>query len=351
MNNTKKTLVAASLFALANTANAAYEIKLTDTDTITFGGYIKTDLRYVNGDVVSIVDDFWIGQARVVEGGVNRVTLSADETRFNTKYTSGDLTGFIELDFLTSAQGNQIVTNSASPRIRHAFVKYKNFLVGQTWTTFMNTSALAESANFGGTLNAAAFIRQAQIRYTNGNFQIALENPESDRGDPNQDNLPDLMAKYTFKGDWGNVSVAGLARKLNTAGGNSETAFGGGIAGRIKTFGKDDFRFQVHAGETGRYVGVVAARDLVGEEVEESVSVAVAYRHFWTETLRTNVFYGITSTDVADNDRIMYGINLFQNITPKLSVGFEVGRFDQDDSNPATNGDSFYSQLSAKYTL
>jgi hypothetical protein len=346
MLKTKKLLLASSLLAVAGAANAGYEFKLTDNDTITFGGYIKGDVRYVDGDVISPVTDnnYWIGHA--AQGEISQVEFSARETRFNTKYVHGDVTGFIEMDLYTNT-GNEIISNSTNPRIRHAFVKYKGFTVGQTWTTFMNTSALAEAADFGGPLVAAAFIRQGQIRYTNGGFQVAIENPESDKGDSSQDSVPDVIAKYTFKGDWGNVSVAGLARQLNTAGGESESAFGYGVAGRIKVGAQDDFRFQYHGGDTGRYVGVVAARDLVGEEVEETTAISVAYRHFWSEGVRSTVFYGSTEADVADTKRIHWGVNLFKNYTPKLSFGLEFGNFKMDEIDK----DSDYLQFSAKYVL
>lgn len=344
MFNRNKLLIASGLLVLAGSANAGYEIKLTDKDSITFGGYIKLDTRYVNGDINSITNDYWVGAGSV--GEISRMSFRATETRFNTKYVHGDVMGFIEMDF-HGGGGNEIVSNSSNPRIRHAFIKYKNILVGQTWSTFVNTTALVEAADFGGPLNASAFIRQGQIRYSNGGLQLSIENPESDKGDPSQDSVPDVIAKYTFKGDWGNVAVAGLARQLNTVGGESESAFGYGITGRIKTFGKDDFRFQFHGGETGRYVGVVAARDLVGEEVEETTSFAVAYRHFWTDDLRSNVFYGKTTTDVADADRRHWGVNIFKSINKNLSYGFEIGNFEQKDSN----ADSDYAQFSVKYAL
>ncbi|MEW6983790.1 DcaP family trimeric outer membrane transporter [Colwelliaceae bacterium 6471] len=344
MCNNKQLLLATSLLFLAGSANAAYDIKIDDNSKISFGGYIKLDARYVDGNINSITKDYWAGAGNV--GDISQFSFRATESRFNTKYVNGDITGFIELDF-HGGGGNEIVSNSANPRLRHAFIKYQNILVGQTWSTFVNTSALAEAVDFAGPLVASAFIRQGQVRYTQGNFQVALENPESDKGDPSQDSIPDVIAKYTFKGDWGNISVAGLARQLNTVGGNSESALGYGIAGQIKTVGKDDFRFQLHGGETGRYVGVVAARDLVGEQVEESTSVLVAYRHFWTDDIRSTVFYGNTTTDVADADRTHWGVNIFKNYTPKLSFGFEVGNFDSADQN----ADSNYAQFSAKYAL
>ena len=85
------------------------------------------------------------------------------------KYTHGDVMGFIEMDFWGGG-GNEIVSNSANPRIRHAFIKYKDVLAGQTWSTFMNTSAIPESADFAGATLGLVFIRQGQVRYTMGDF-------------------------------------------------------------------------------------------------------------------------------------------------------------------------------------
>jgi len=344
MLKSKKTLLAASLLALATSAHAGYTVKLTDNDTITFGGYLKADFRFVDGNTNSITNDYWVGLGN--EGDISRTKFSVNETRISTKYTHGDVSAYIGMDFYGGG-GNEIISNSSHPRIRQAFVKYKNILVGQAWSTFVNTSALAEGVDFGGPLTASAFIRQGQIRYTNGGLQLSLENPYSDKGDPSQDSIPDVIGKYTFKGDWGNVSISGVARQLNTVGGNSESALGYGIAGRIKTTGKDDFRFQLHGGETGRYVGVVAARDLVGEKVEKTTSVLVAYRHFWSKDIRSNVFYGNTTTDLADADRTHWGVNVFKSFTPQLSFGIEIGNFDMADKN----SDSNYAQLSAKFVL
>jgi hypothetical protein len=326
---------------------AGYTFDLGDKDSITFGGFIKADIRTVSGDVSAPAtgNDYWIGAASVTDD-ISTTKFTANETRFNAKYVHGDVTGFIELDFYGGG-GNQIISNSSHPRLRHAFIKYKNITVGQTWTTFMNTSAIPESADFGGPLVAESFIRQGQIRYTNGGLQVSLENPHSDKGDNTQDSIPDFIAKYTFKGDWGNVSVSGVARQLNTIGGDTVSAAGFGVAGRIKTFGKDDFRFQVHGGETGRYVSVVTARDLVGEEAEQSTSIMAAYRHYWTEDMRSTVYYGTTDTDLGNVKNNHVAVNLFKNYTKQLSFGVEVGNFEMAEVNKNSN----YLQFSAKYVL
>ncbi len=330
--------------AATTSAFAGYEINLTDNDKLTFGGYIKVDARYVDGDVA--YRDFWIGDGTALSDSASQFKIYANETRFNTKYVHGDVTGFIEMDFWGGG-GNEVVSNSAHPRIRHAFVKYKDLTVGQTWSTFMNTSAIPESADFAGATTGLVFIRQGQIRYNLGNFQVALENPESWGGDTSNDNVPDVIARYNFKGDWGSVSVSGLARQLNTKLGNSESAFGASVAGRIKTSGKDDIRFQIHKGELGRYVGVGAVKDLYGEEAEDLTSVLVSYRHFWNETLRSTVLYGRVEGDVSDRKRTQWGVNVFQDLTKELAVGIEVGNFSMDELDK----DSNYVQATMRYML
>lgn len=343
-SNYKKLLLASSFLATTTSAFAGYEIDLTDNDKLTFGGYIKIDARYVDGDVA--YRDFWVGDGAPLAEDASQFKIFANETRFNTKYVHGDVTGFIEMDFWGGG-GNEVISNSAHPRIRHAFVKYKDLTVGQTWSTFMNTSAIPESADFAGATTGLVFIRQGQVRYNVGNFQVALENPESWGGDTSNDSVPDVVARYNFKGGWGSISVSGLARQLNTTLGNSESAFGASIAGRIKAGGKDDIRFQIHKGELGRYVGVAAVKDLYGEEVEDLTSVLVSYRHFWNETLRSTVLYGKVEGDVSDRERTQWGVNVFQDLTKELAVGIEVGNFSLDELDK----DSTYVQATMRYML
>lgn len=351
-----KLLLATGLLAIASSANAGYTIKLDDDQSLTFGGYIKADYRYTSGNIAAT--DYWIGTGSVLDKSNSSATFAINESRFNTKYVNGDVTGFVEMDLYGAAVtggyagDNEKFTNSSNPRVRHAFIKYKNVLFGQTWSTYVNTSTFAETADFGGALTAEAFIRQTQVRYTLGNFQVAVENPNTygSGGNPDKDKIPDVVVRYNLKGDWGNVSFTGLARQLNIAddfGGGTESAIGYGVAGRVNTFGKDDFRFQVHGGNTGRYVGVAAATDLVNGEVEDSVSVTVAYRHFWSEDIRSTVFYGNTQTDLSDRDRTHWGVNIFKSYTKQLSFGFEFGNFEMAEQA----ADSDYAQFTAKYVL
>ncbi|MCB1647605.1 MAG: porin, partial [Pseudomonadales bacterium] len=57
----------------------------------------------------------------------------------------GDLGAYIELDFGSyDNSGNERVSNSHNPRIRHAYATYGGFTVGQTTSTFQNMIAFPE---------------------------------------------------------------------------------------------------------------------------------------------------------------------------------------------------------------
>ncbi len=109
-----------------------------------------------------------------------------------------------------------------APRLRHAFLTYNNWLFGQTWMTFFNVGALPENLDFVGPAESTIFGRQTQIRYTNGPWQFAAENPLTtitpyDGGGrivADDSHLPDFVGRYNFKGDWGDFTVAAYYRQL-----------------------------------------------------------------------------------------------------------------------------------------
>ncbi|WP_028116370.1 DcaP family trimeric outer membrane transporter [Ferrimonas senticii] len=355
MSRYNKWIVLGSLLIGSTPAIAGYEFDLGDGHKLKFGGYLKVDARYVDGDVG--YQDFWLGRGGPI-GDNSKFKIFANETRFNTTYTHGDVSAFLEMDFFVSPGGNEVISNSYNPRLRHAFINYQNWLVGQTWTTFMNTSAIPETADFAGGNAGLAFVRQGMIRYSAGGFQLAIENPETSGGgaDNSNEEMPDIIGKYVASGDWGNVSGAVVARQLNfinsnTSASDDDMAFGYSLAGKLNVFGKDDLRFQIHAGETGRYATINGVADVVNNQAQESVSYMAAYRHFWTNTLRSTVLYAGFDADGTDDKVSQWSVNLFQNLTKELSVGFEVGNFMYDPGASSGDYDSFYGQFSMKYVL
>lgn len=286
---------------------ANYDIDLANDSKLSFGGYFKADLRNVNGDID--YRDFWVGN-NAYAPNTNVTRLSVRESRFNIKYKQKDVTGFLEWDFYGNQQPkgtNETVTGGHKLRLRHAFIQYGNWKLGQTWSTFMPLASIAEALDFGGAHVGQTFVRQTQIRYTNGGLELSIENPSTQSGENQK--TPDVVGRYTLKGDWGQVAVAGLMRNLDDSannGGADGTQFAYNIHGKIKVFDKDDFRFSYNAGAAGRYVSPGAnigdATDIDGN-INDIKAFTVAYRHIWNDTYRSNLYYGAMKIDDTGADR------------------------------------------------
>lgn len=297
--------------------------------TYKFGGYVKSVMilsDYSDGDLApaSAGRDFYI-PATIPIGGESEdmdVDFTAKESRINFASThdagGSEVKTFIEIDFQVPSQGNEVVSNSYNPRLRHAFLQYDNWLFGQTWSTFQNVGALPEVMDFIGPTESTTFVRQAQIRYTNGPWQFAVENPETTVGGigvTDDGMLPDIVLRYNMKADWGDIVIAGLARQLSvqdaaTDYDESSTGFGVSVSGKHGFDNGDDIRWMVNTGSgIGRYVGLGFSSDVyidgTGDlEAQDLTSAFVAYRHLWTDKWRSSF---VLSSIEVDNDPTITG--------------------------------------------
>jgi hypothetical protein len=363
------TLASLSLISSAQAVELLNIKNGNEVTKVSLGGYAKIDVRHVNGDIA--YQDYWIAN---IPGGKKTETshtgFNVRESRLNFKITHGDVTGVVEFD-MYGGGGNEVVSNSSNPRLRHFYISYKNWMAGQNWSTFMPLHALPESLDFGGPHVGEVFSRETQIRYSYGNWQFAIENAETngdgdigapssavglsgDEADPDEA-LPNFVARYNHSADWGLVSIGALVRKIDQ-GGLDEPTIAINLAGKIKTIDKDDFRFQVTVGGSGRFVAAGMTPDIVIDpqtdeiEVEETIAFTMAYRHFWSETLRSTLFYGAAETDILQRKRSHWGINFIDNITKQLDVGVEIGNYAVDDV-AMESIDSHYLQFSTKYAF
>ena len=385
----KLTAATVSLVLLA-TSGAVFAQEEGPTTTYKFGGYVKFDAMFSDySDATpsqnAIIRQFYIPSQISVGNGLASSDTTADfqarESRLNfradTKTAGGDsITAFVEMDFFTHADGNEIVSNSSSPRIRHAFIKYNKWTFGQTWSTFQDVSVLPEALDFVGPAESTTFIRQAMIRYTTGNLELAVENPETfaigDDGTsfvPGHDTIPDLIARYSFKFSGGSyIRVAGVVRSLNIdqqpiGVSVDETGFGVSVSAKFK-LGQNDIRAMVNYGDgVGRYVALGLARDAVVDtnlnsiETVELVSAFVSYRHFWNDQWRSNIMFGTIDIDLPVNTPATqtetassFHVNLIYNPLPKLDIGAEI-MYAERENLASVDGDFTRFIVSAKYAF
>jgi len=352
-----------------------------------FGGYIKFDgmlSDYSDGDPApgSSGTQFYI-PATIPVGGATSEGSDADlqgrESRINFsskhRLDSGDnVSTFLEMDFFLGSGGDERVSNSYNPRLRHAYVRYNDWLFGQTWSTFQDVGALPENLDFIGPAESTTFVRQAQVRYTSGAWEFAVENPETtvtpfgggSRIVTDDGSIPDLVTRYTAKLDNGYIKAAALFRRLSyEAIGVDDQVAGLGLSLSGKhMFGQDDLRWMATWGSgTGRYLGLNTANGAVLDSDNQLKAIDqwgafVSYRHFWSEQWRSNVTYGVLNND---HDTTLTGtgvtkdvssihLNLLYSPVPALTVGGEILYAERTlESN--ISGDLTRLLLSAKYAF
>jgi hypothetical protein len=360
---------------------------LAGTD-VKFSGYIKVDAMFSNysdGSLgsQSIGRDFYLPGLTPV-GGIEESTqfdAHTKQSRFrfttNTKTDEGDsIAGVLEFDFLVTPGGNERVSNSYVPRVRHAFISYKGWTVGQTWTTFQDVKTLPESLDFVGTTDGVVFGRQALVKYKTGAWEFALENSETTirpfgggaRIVSDDGAIPDAVVRYTHTADWGHLSIAGLVRQLNydniVSVDDSTSSTGISINSKIKVGESDDIRLSFTTGSgLGRYIALNAVNGAVIDangnlETIDSTAYSVAYRHVWNNKMRSNFSYSSLSVDnnvsltgtSATQSTNSVSANLLYSPTQKITVGGEIKQATRKIETGA-DGDMTRVQFSMKYAF
>lgn len=305
--------------------------KIPNTDTsLGLGGYIKTDVLFSNvsaghdkfGDQYVIFSQIPLGKS---PGEHSQINFNAKESRIwfrsFTPSSWGNINTYLEMDFYGDPS-----TYAYTARLRHAYGSMGNLLVGQTWTTLLNTSVLPNILDNGGSAGALSYLRQPLIRWTQPftvggiptEFQFALESPRSRIRDnviadsdvfstPNADRYPDVVARLNFNPDWGKLSLATLGRQIRNTEpilGRAQAAWGGAVslAGKINSDDLNSIRFMLNYGNAmGRYATLNMFEDATlsnGDlQLLNVYSGMISYQHFWSKDWQSNATYGFAHAD------------------------------------------------------
>jgi len=300
----------------------------------------------------------------------------------STLENGGKLGARVEIDFFgggmgNGGPGNSTATNTYATTVRHAYLTYNNWTVGQTWSNFMDTGALIDAVDFVGATDATIFVRQAQVRYTNGGWSFSLEAPETTvlpngggaRIIAGDNSVPDLTMRYTHRGNWGHVSLGGILRQLKyeaiSGQSHSDTGFGASLSGLFKMSASTDFRYQLTAGEgIGRYIGLATVNQDAQVRADghlDALGGWAAYaglRHVIRPGLRGNLYY---ATSHWDNETAHTGFgatqkvqswhaNLIWSPAPKLDFGVEA-MWGQRTIESGLDGELTRLQMMARYSF
>ena len=381
--------VAAADDAAADDA-AADDAGGPDTDdarklSMTFYGFAMADAIY---DFKRVAPD-WEDTLRVstiptqsgAYGNDGDFLFSVRQSRLGVKGNYGnDVTYKLEGELfgVGSDQGQTTL------RVRHAYATYKNLLMGQTWSNFMDPDIFPNTIDYWGP-TGMVFYRNQQARYSfpmgDDEFSISLEDPSTalsvgefrDTGTCNLPNptpecesvdstaeevfqsyndLPDLTARYRQNGDFGHWQVAGIVRKLgferlDTGSKDYEIGWGINTSTGLRTWGADMLKLQVAYGEgIGNYMndgGLDIAPDsadilVAGAETLPTLGVSAYYDHFWNEKWSTTVGWSITDLDTTDGQAgtefergQIASINLLHYPVDHVMLGTEFGWGQRED--------------------
>jgi len=321
-------------------------------DILKIGGYFKTDfirdLKPAGNTDAFVPSSFPVPQ--VV--GSNNATVSIRPTRLTLDFripstTLGDVRFYVE--------GDLFGTNATTPRLRHAYAQVKNFLVGQTFSNFMDPDGFPDTLDFQGP-NGMVNLRNPQLRYgfaltPSTTFYLSVEKASSDvlfttpqftdkPNSPASDGALRLRQEF----ERGHFQLAGIFRSIGAflPNGKSDAVFGWGLNAStgVRTFGKDDVVFAVAAGHgISRYIQDTSGLGIDAEpasaanphlEATPAVGVEAAYQHFWIKALRSSVVYSYAAVNNSDlaapttfNHSTYTAANVIWNPLGSLNIGAE----------------------------
>lgn len=317
-------------------------------------GFVRLDAIF-DFDPIGSTDDFVTSSIPVPQGRGQNAVLTPRYTRLGwDTETPLDCTDWtvktrIEVDFFN---GNTSGAFGSFPlRLRFAWVDFGPFLIGQAASLFMDYDVFPNVLDYEGP-PGMVLVRQpiAAVRIPvgeQGQISLGVEQPYTDIQwfdganwivnpgtgiittpgvERNIQDMPDLTGNFRYRGDYGHMQIAGIARKLTfqPAVGPDETDWGTGInltgtwhpwawcrgsqMGTCQTpLDKSRFMGQFATGEgISRYIqdvnglGLDATFDpVLGFRPLSSVAWFLAYEQWWAPKWASVFTYGESDIDLT----------------------------------------------------
>jgi hypothetical protein len=272
----------------------------------------------------------------------------------------GDLEVRLEGDFnAPNDYMSELGSNGTQFRLRHAYGRWGNLLVGQTWSNFIDLRSYPDTVDFNPT-GDVALIRQAQLRYTlplgNSSLAFSVENPESlsslppyqnrsNTGRIDFDRVPDFVVNWTLNGEKAHVSARAVTMEYHNDL-HSKRGYALGVSGSIR-LGAGTLVAGIQGGDgIGRYMfnSIMQGATDTGTDLRlwSAMGWHVGYTFPWSATLRSNLiasqtyfgtdeisnaygrFWAGRADEFVPNKRIdQASVNLLWGISKNVEAGIE----------------------------
>jgi hypothetical protein len=278
----------------------------------------------------------------------------------NTPSKWGDLEVKLEGDFnAPNDYMGELGSNGTQFRLRHAYGRWGNLLVGQTWSNFIDLRSYPDTVDFNPTGNVT-LIRQAQLRYTlplgGSSLAFSVENPESLTGlPPSQtlssggridfDRVPDFVVNWSLHGEKAHVSARAVTMEYRNDL-HSQRGYAFGLSGSSR-LGPGTLVAGIQGGEgIGRYMfnSILQGATETGRDLRlwSAMGWHIGYTFPWSSNLRSNLiasqtYFGTDETantygrfwvgkadEFVPNKRVEQAVvNLLWGITKNVEAGIE----------------------------
>lgn len=310
-------------------------------------GYIRADASYqakgastMYNNISAVPLEHTAEEAQQKDRLHSTVNVTRLGLNFKTPSVAGEVGGKLEMDFFGGATRDQF-------RIRHAYITLDQWLIGQTWSTFIAPEYYPETVD-AGTFVGGALQRSPMLRYSdklsaNTSFAVAIEDPKyTATSDPdNEMRMPALVGRLNHKFDNGSL-LSGrtfMAEKKTST--DKEWAWGVGLGGKYQlspqTFLKADY---YHVKGDGRFLlwanNSYVIDDQNNIQSNEFDTISAGITHQFNSQLRSTLGYGymkakddnrfaeIQKSNLTQNKELWQGwINAMYNPYKPITLGVE----------------------------
>ncbi|WP_460191182.1 DcaP family trimeric outer membrane transporter [Urechidicola sp. KH5] len=314
-------------------------ITINSQTTANIYGHVMVDMGYntgqINPDWFDVLRPTQLSSFENQYAPDGEVYYSVRQSRFGTLVNIPTKNNDIKLIFEWELFGVGSNVGETAFRLRHAYIEYGKWGVGQTNSPFMDMDVFPNTLEYWGP-NAMVFFRNIQLRYMpiqgETRMTLALERPgASADGGIYTDAIaltdvrfrfmvPDLSIEYRQATSFGYVELAGILRYISWEDASSEffdlsgNALGWGLnlSSQIKINNNGLFKFQSAFGEgiqnyindAGVDIGVVNqpgnVRTPIQGEVMPVWTIMGFYDHNWNSKWSSSLGFGYVNVDVSE---------------------------------------------------
>lgn len=281
---------------------------------------------------------------------------------------------YIEIDFYGP-------NGTTTPRLRHGYLQWKKWLIGQTWSNFTDIRIFPNIFDFNGA-NGAMLLRSIQLRYTERlsdkeALSFSLEDPGKvsmtiPKNHPEwkkKSLIPVVTGMYRYGNARDYAKIGATLSPVNYENQENEytkIGFGGMISFRKHITNLDDFRFQASYGKGMARNNVVLSGegyDAVFDpqknraEMLSLFNILGIYGHWWSSKWSSTVYYSysqVGSSSAIETSLMKRfqnaAINLIYHPYRNLRMGME-GNYASAENFEGKRSDAFRLQFSTSFSF